>query len=615
MKKVLSLLLAASGALSSMAQAPSGNIAQSGDSTVPAGPKYTPNYLLPRWVVDINIMGGLLNQNLSSAYTGANYTNTVPGLYNPGKLKFTTGTTFGFDAQLGYFFGHTCNWGIGTGFMYLSQHGTAKLTDFHTEYQATDAAGQVYRQVISGAKVEEALNITNLNIPLVAKYKGRFSRKWGFTADAGLLFNLQLTNSYKTDASFNYEAIIQQSQTPTGTPWVYDNATTPAANDFLITQSHYLSEHPGGNVKAYFEQQRNAGYNVGLGVKPTNTTGSVSYTSGSIGLLLQPSFSYYVSDNVALNFGLFYIYQTFKHDATPGYRLATESMGSYTSVLNNVTKSENHAYGLNVGMRFLFGKLRDTDHDGIPDKMDRCPDVFGLAQFMGCPDSDGDGIEDALDSCISVKGLVQFHGCPDSDGDGIPDKEDACPYQAGPKALNGCPDRDGDGIADKDDACPDKPGLAQFHGCPDTDGDGIPDNEDQCPDKAGDAANHGCPPPPPPPPSIEQVTAPILFDVGKNTIRKFSMPILEEAAKKLKEQPDGYIVVDGYTDNTGKAQFNKKLSVKRANAVKAALVKMGVSPKKIEVIGNGSNNPAADNTTSEGRQKNRRAVMKITIKN
>jgi hypothetical protein len=52
----------------------------------------------------------------------------------------------------------------------------------------------------------------------------------------------------------------------------------------------------------------------------------------------------------------------------------------------------------------------DTDGDGIFDKDDACPTVFGLAAFNGCPDTDGDGIEDSKDDCPTVFGLAALNG-------------------------------------------------------------------------------------------------------------------------------------------------------------------------------------------------------------
>jgi outer membrane protein OmpA-like peptidoglycan-associated protein len=338
----------------------------------------------------------------------------------------------------------------------------------------------------------------------------------------------------------------------------------------------------------------------------------VSYKTGSVGFIVQPGLAIYLSDHVALNLSAYYIYQQFKNTPEANYRL-TGNIGDYSSMLNSVSQVDQHSVGGNFGVRFLFGKPKDSDGDGIPDKKDRCPFTPGLPQFFGCPDTDRDGIPDPEDSCVKVAGLAKFHGCPDSDNDGIPDKDDACPYHAGSARFHGCPDTDGDGIPDKDDACPDKPGPEMYHGCPDTDNDGIPDNEDQCPTEAGPASNHGCPIPPPPVETVP-LSTPILFDVNKTTVAKSSVPVLETAIQKLKEEGTGTIViVDGYTDNTGSKAYNKKLSMRRAMAVKKQLVKMGADPKRIKVIGHGSKNPAASNKTRAGRMQNRRAVMRLKV--
>ena len=605
MKKLLFLLLA-SGIASSA-------FAQGGPSGLNCKRKcFAPDSLLSHWVVDINFLAGGLSEDLTTAKTIGNYNNSIAGVSNTGNLTFGKSHSYGFDAQVGYFFGKKNNWGIGTGFMYLGQQGNLTLDQYHVEYQSTDANHNTFRQLITAdGPIEENVKITNINIPLVLKYKHRFSKRIGFTADAGALFNLQMRNSYSSNATFDYEAIYKFTGSGADATAIYESAATPATTDVLYTKAQYINR---SDLYNYFNTTlHNLGYNVGLNQHPNSNSGAVSYTAGSVGLILQPSVNYYFNDNIALNLGVYYIYQPFKNSATNGYEL-TNKVGDYSSVMNSITASNNQTYGLNVGLRIYLGKGKDSDHDGIPNREDWCPYVYGVEYFHGCPDTDGDGIPDNEDSCVRVPGLVKFHGCPDSDGDGIPDKEDACPYQAGTLALHGCPDRDGDGIADKDDACPDKAGLAQFKGCPDTDGDGVPDNEDQCPDVAGPVENHGCPYPKPEP-AVEpiKVSTPILFEVNKTVIHHSSYPVLEEAVKKLNADKDATVVVDGYTDNTGTKAYNKGLSKRRAEAVKAHLVKLGVNPKRIKIAGHGEGDPAASNDSDEGRLKNRRAVMHLSI--
>jgi len=131
----------------------------------------------------------------------------------------------------------------------------------------------------------------------------------------------------------------------------------------------------------------------------------------------------------------------------------------------------------------------DTDKDGTPDNLDKCPTLPGPPFALGCPDSDNDGVADAQDACPNDVGTAATLGCPDYDADGVADKDDDCPTAAG--ALKGCPDQDNDGVADKDDECLTEAGTLK--GCPDKDFDGVADKNDKCPDQAGSVAFDGCP--------------------------------------------------------------------------------------------------------------------------
>jgi hypothetical protein len=74
----------------------------------------------------------------------------------------------------------------------------------------------------------------------------------------------------------------------------------------------------------------------------------------------------------------------------------------------------------------------DTDGDGIADKDDACPDVFGLAALKGCPDADGDGVtdKDINVPLLQEKKMVPSFFGQDTDGDSVLDKDDECPEVA-----------------------------------------------------------------------------------------------------------------------------------------------------------------------------------------
>ncbi|WP_435135989.1 OmpA family protein [Formosa sp. A9] len=266
-----------------------------------------------------------------------------------------------------------------------------------------------------------------------------------------------------------------------------------------------------------------------------------------------------------------------------------------------------------AGIAIKFGG-KDTDKDGIYDKDDACPDVFGLEIFNGCPDTDGDGIEDSKDACPNEAGPAEHNGCPDTDGDGIPDPEDKCPTVAGLAELNGCPDADGDGVADVDDECPNEAGPAENNGCPwpDADGDGVADKDDKCPNVAGTVANYGCPE------VSEEVkqklnayAKTILFDTGKSTIKAESEEVLENITLILNKFPHAKFTVEGHTDSSGSDELNMRLSDARALAVKDYLVSHGIDEFRLSSKGFGETKPIDTNKTRAGRANNRRVEINL----
>ncbi|MBK8253651.1 MAG: OmpA family protein [Polyangiaceae bacterium] len=224
---------------------------------------------------------------------------------------------------------------------------------------------------------------------------------------------------------------------------------------------------------------------------------------------------------------------------------------------------------------------------------------------------------------------------PDTDADTVPDKVDACLNLPGVPSpdplLHGCPeaprDRDGDAIPDQYDACPKVPGEAtaerKTHGCPrDTDKDGVIDDEDDCPRVAGlkPPEGSGCPKvEPPKPPTTAELVADVIvlsqmvqFETGTATLRSESDAILGEVARILKEHPELLLVeVQGHTDERGAPDLNRKLGEDRAASVVAWLVVHGIAGDRLVAKGYGSDKPIADNTTDEGRAKNRRVELRV----
>lgn len=102
------------------------------------------------------------------------------------------------------------------------------------------------------------------------------------------------------------------------------------------------------------------------------------------------------------------------------------------------------------------------------------------------------------------------------------------------------------------------------------------------------------------------VTNNILFETGKATLKPESMEEIQKVAEYMKKNPSARFEVQGHTDNVGSDKTNDPLSQQRAEAVVKALEGMGVDPFNLRPVGKGSHEPVADNSTDEGRAKNRR---------
>ncbi|MCK9210533.1 MAG: OmpA family protein [Ignavibacteriaceae bacterium] len=205
----------------------------------------------------------------------------------------------------------------------------------------------------------------------------------------------------------------------------------------------------------------------------------------------------------------------------------------------------------------------------MPDYIDICPNTPKgvLVDEFGCPlDADNDGIPDYLDRCANTPIGVQVgkYGCPlDSDGDGVPDYLDKCPNTPRNEQVDefGCPIK-------KQEIIKEVPVVKEI-----------------------------------------VLSAGASFGVGSSVLLPGAYGDLDKLAQTMLEEKTSKWLIEGHTDNAGSAANNKKLSLKRANAVVSYLVSKGISKNRFTVRGMGPDYPVADNRTEEGRAKNRRVVI------
>jgi len=286
--------------------------------------------------------------------------------------------------------------------------------------------------------------------------------------------------------------------------------------------------------------------------------------------------------------------------------------------------------GIEVSLGGTRGK--DSDHDGVLDKDDECPDTprHAVVDRQGCPiDTDNDHVPDGIDECPNTPpgAVVDAKGCPvDSDHDGVPDGIDQCPgTPAGVQVdARGCPvDSDRDGVPDQLDQCPNTPpGMpVDARGCPmDADNDGVADDKDLCPNTPPNVKvdKDGCP--------IELSERETeLLDKGRITTREIhfvtakwdilpeSRPVLDDIGRVLIQWPRLRIEVGGHTDSRGTETRNLDLSQRRAEAVLEYLLAHfpQIRREQYSARGYGERVPIASNRSIEGMARNRRVEFKV----
>lgn len=112
--------------------------------------------------------------------------------------------------------------------------------------------------------------------------------------------------------------------------------------------------------------------------------------------------------------------------------------------------------------------------------------------------------------------------------------------------------------------------------------------------------------------SLPELT--IFFDQDSNELLQSEIAKLDKIVETLLSQPELKVILNGYTDSSGPAEYNQMISESRASAIKMYFAGKEVNPARITVVGHGSQNFAASNASEEGRRMNRRVEINILNK-
>ncbi len=342
-----------------------------------------------------------------------------------------------------------------------------------------------------------------------------------------------------------------------------------------------------------------------------------------------------------------------------GYRFGSDNLETYSRGTSDGFPT------IKLGVNLFLGRAReaDGDGDGMTDTEEEAAGTNPEA-----PDSDGDGLTDGDEMHVTHTNplridtdgdglsdgaeVTRHHTDParsDTDGDGLTDGDEIA---RGTDPLRS--DTDGDGISDGDEVNrygsnplstdTDRDGLTDGEEVntfgsdpanPDTDGDGIPDGEEvreyrsdpTNPDTDGGGVPDGVEvargsnplnprddafgAPMKLKPGASIVLDSVTFSPGSAYLTAASIPPLERVFVALMADPDVRLDIVGYTDNQGRPEANQAVSAQRAEAVKAWLVRKGISALRLTASGRGMNDPIAPNTTAEGRARNRRIELHV----
>lgn len=554
------------------------------------------NTQTPPWYVGLGVFGGAqsgkLDQNVWSQY----YLNALNA--NISNLKQKNGSHFGFNASFGYYFGKKRMIGLGTGFQFLQSQYELGLDAFAVEFQSVDVQGQTFRQIIrSNNQIQEQIKQNTLGIPVMILFKKELNQHWGINLDAGMVFNFSSKGTYSAEnANFDYEAIYKFDNN--GVP-MYDNSSIPDPNSWLITAEHYNRVNPTGDVNAYFDNLQNQGFNVGLNVAPSTTTGDLSKIKVNASWIIRPSVSYKLNSSMALHLNLMLQQVKTTFDNSENYRMS-DQLGSYSSMSNSLKSNTQLFYNVGLGLRYYFGEKKEKTPPPAPPvvsaPIEKKPDPVVVKEKQKEPVKP-EVKEDPYKEMVKVTVKLQ------DEQYGKPVAGNIAITKGTKTVFNGKADQSGIGnfYLEPGNYAVEVKALGYLSAEEDLQLEASEKGKSKTIELKQPKIEKG----------LTFKLKNINFETGSDKITAESYVSMDKMADILKENPTMLVEVGGHTDNTGDAKKNLELSQKRANQVMTYLISKGVNAKQMKAIGYGETKPVADNETLEGKSLNRRVMFTV----
>ena len=554
------------------------------------------NTQTPPWYVGLGVFGGAQSGKLDQNSLSQNYLNALNS--NISEIKQNNGSHLGFNVSFGYYFGKKRMLGLGSGFQFLHNQFDLGLETFAIEFESQDVQGQTFRQKIGSTNsIQEQIKQNTFGIPVMVLFKKELNKHWGINLDAGMVFNFSSKGTYSVEnANFDYEAIYKLDNNGVA---VYDNSSIPDPNSWLITAEHYNRVNPNGDVNAYFDNLQNQGFNVGLDVAPSTTTGDLSKIKVNPSWIIRPSVSYKLNSSMALHLNLMLQQMKTTFDNSENYRM-TDQLGSYSSMSNSLKSSTQLFYNVGLGLRYYFGEKKEKTPPPAPPvvsaPIEKKPEpvvVKVQPKEPVKPEVKEDPYKEMVK--VTVKLQDEQYGKPVAGNIAI--------TQGTKTVFNGKADQSGisNFYLEPGNYAVEVKALGYLSAEEDLQLAASEKGKSKTIELKQPKIEKG----------LTFKLKNINFETGSDKITAESYVSMDKMAEILKENPTMLVEVGGHTDNTGDAKKNLELSQKRANQVMTYLISKGVNAKQMKAIGYGETKPVADNETPEGKSLNRRVMFTV----